>query len=186
MAEFDTLNGDAPIVFGHRGVAAFRPEHTLESYKLAIQLGADFVEPDVVPTKDGILIARHENDLSGTTDVSDHPEFADRHTTKIVDGTPVTGWFSEDFTLAEIKTLYARERIPGVRPDNALYNDQFRIPTLDEVIAPVKDEEARTGREIGLIPETKHPTFFLHDGQSSCMRGSLPTAAASAWTPVRC
>ena len=165
MAGFDTLSGEAPLVFGHRGAAAFRPEHTLESYRLAIQLGADFIEPDLVATKDGVLIDRHENDMSGTTDVSDHPEFADRRTTKVVDGTPITGWFAEDFTLAEIKTLFARERIPAIRPDNTLYNDQYRIPTLDEIIDLVKAEEARTGHEIGIIPETKHPTLLQYEGQ---------------------
>jgi glycerophosphoryl diester phosphodiesterase len=164
MVEFDTLNGNAPLVIGHRGAAAFLPEETLAGYRLAIQLGADFIEPGVVPTKDGVLIARHENDLSATTDVSDHPEFADRKATKVVDGTPVFGWFAEDFTLAEIKTLFARERIPDIRPDNALSNDLYRIPTLDEVIGVIKDEEARTDHQVGVIPETKHPTFFLHEG----------------------
>jgi len=133
-AIFPTLDGEAPLVVGHRGAAGSRLEETVEGYRFAIQQGADFIEPDVVPTKDGVLIARHEPELGGTTDVSDHPEFADRHTTKMVDGAPVSGWFAEDFTLAEIKTLYARERIPAIRPQNTQYNDQYRIATLDEVI----------------------------------------------------
>lgn len=165
MANFDTLSGDAPLVIGHRGASAYLPEHTLEAYRLAIQLGADVVEPDVVPTRDGRLIARHENELSGTTDVSTRPEFADRQATKSIDGVPVTGWFSEDFTLAEIKTLYAKERIPEIRPGNTAYDGLYRVPTLEEVVALVREEEARTGREIGIIPETKHPVFFEYEGQ---------------------
>lgn len=162
--EFQTLDGEAPLVIGHRGASAYRPEHTLASYKLAVDLGADFVEPDLVVTKDGVLIARHEPELGGTTDVKDHPEFADRQTTKLLDGVPVTGWFAEDFTLAEIKTLYARERIPEIRPDNTTYNDLYRIPTFTEVIDLVKQEEVETGRKIGIIPETKHPTYFEFEG----------------------
>ena len=166
-----TLNGDPALVMGHRGTAGLLPEHTLEGYKLAIRLGADFVEPDLVTTKDGYLIARHEPEIGGTTDVKDHPEFTDRFTTKVLDGVSVSGWFAEDFTLAEIKTLYARERIPATRPANTLYNDQYRIPTLDEVIALVKQEEAETGRQIGIIPETKHPTYFAKEGRH--LDGSL-------------
>ncbi len=165
MASFGTLSGEAPLVIGHRGASAYLPEHTLEAYRLAIRLGADVIEPDVVPTRDGHLIARHENELSGTTDVSSRPEFADRRTTKAVDGQQVTGWFSEDFTLAEIKTLYARERIPEIRPGNTAYDGHFRVPTIEEVVALVREEEARTGREIGIIPETKHPVFFEHEGE---------------------
>lgn len=161
---FPTLDGNEPLVVGHRGAAGSRPEHTLEGYTYAIKLGADFIEPDVVPTRDGYLIARHEPELGGTTDVKDHPEFANRFTTKVIDGTAVSGWFAEDFTLAEIKTLYARERIPGVRPTNTQYNDQYRIPTLDEIIGLVKQTEAETGRKIGVIPETKHPTYFKYEG----------------------
>ncbi len=161
---FDTLTGDAPEVIGHRGASSARPEHTLEAYRLAIELGADVIEPDVVVTKDGYLIARHEPMLGGTTDVADRPEFADRRTTKILEGEAVTDWFAEDFTLAEIKTLYARERIPQLRPESAEYDDQFRIPTLEEVIDLVKQVEAETGRQIGIIPETKHPTYFEYTG----------------------
>ncbi|MBR0643505.1 glycerophosphodiester phosphodiesterase family protein [Plastoroseomonas hellenica] len=161
---FPTLSGDAPTVIGHRGASGSRPEHTLEAYRVAIEHGADVIEPDLVVTKDGHLIVRHEPMLGGTTDIADHPEFADRRTTKVIEGETVTDWFAEDFTLAEIKTLYARERIPQVRPDNAEYNDQFRIPTLEEVIDLVKQVEAETGRQIGIIPETKHPTYFEYTG----------------------
>ena len=164
-ATFPTLDGQAPLVVGHRGAAGSRLEETVEGYRYAIQQGADFIEPDVVPTKDGILIARHEPELGSTTDVSDHPEFADRYTTKAIDGAPVSGWFAEDFTLAEIKTLYARERIPEIRPQNTQFNDQYRIATLDEVIDVIKQAEADTGRQVGLIPETKHPTYFKYEGQ---------------------
>jgi glycerophosphoryl diester phosphodiesterase len=162
---FATLSGDAPTVIGHRGASGSRPEHTLESYRVAIELGADVIEPDLVVTKDGVLIARHEPMLGGTTDVADHPEFADRRTTKVLEGETITDWFAEDFTLAEIKTLYARERIPQVRPDNTEFDDQFRIPTLAEVIDLVKQVEAETGRQIGIIPETKHPTYFEYNGR---------------------
>ncbi|WP_149537830.1 glycerophosphodiester phosphodiesterase family protein [Siccirubricoccus phaeus] len=162
---FNTLDGEAPTVFGHRGASAYRPEHTLASYKLAIEQGADFIEPDLVVTKDGVLIARHEPEIGGTTDVADHPEFADRRATKMLDGVPVTGWWAEDFTLAEIKTLHARERIPEIRPDNAEYNDLYRIPTFAEVIDLVKEVEFETGRKIGIVPETKHPTYFEYEGE---------------------
>lgn len=163
-ATFPTLDGQAPIVVGHRGAAGVRLEETLEGYRYAIQQGADFIEPDVVPTKDGVLIARHEPELGSTTDVADHPEFADRYTTKMIDGAPVSGWFAEDFTLAEVKTLYARERIPEIRPQNTQYDGQFRVATLDEVIGVIKQAEAETGRQVGLIPETKHPTYFKYEG----------------------
>ena len=155
---------DRPIVIAHRGASGYLPEHTLEAYRLAIAQGADFIEPDLVPTRDGVLIARHENELSKSTDVAAHPEFAARNTTKRVDGVAVTGWFSEDFTLAEIKRLRAREAKPTVRPHNTRFDDAFEIPTLAEVIALVQRDSARTGRPIGLYPETKHPTYFLHEG----------------------
>src|SRR6478609_8863454 len=119
-----------PQVFAHRGASGYRPEHTLASYQLAIDLGADYVEPDLVSTKDGVLVARHENEISGTTDVATHPEFASRRTTKTIDGRPVTGWFTEDFTLTELKTLRAKERLPSVRPENTAYDGRFEIPTL--------------------------------------------------------
>ena len=149
-----------PVVIGHRGASGYRPEHTLASYRLAIRLGADYIEPDLVSTRDGVLVARHENEISGTTDVADHPEFADRRTTKVIDGRPVTGWFTEDFTLAELKTLRAKERLPQVRPDNTRYDGMFEVPTFDEVLALAKQESRRTGRRIGVYPETKHPTYF--------------------------
>jgi glycerophosphoryl diester phosphodiesterase len=155
-----TLSGRAPIVIGHRGAPGYRPEHTLASYKLAIQLGADYIEPDLVATKDGVLVARHENEISGTTDVADHPEFAGRRTTKTIDGVSVTGFFTEDFTLAELKTLRAVERLPDVRPDNTRYDGRFRVPTFDQVLTLVKRQSIREGHRIGVYPETKHPTYF--------------------------
>nr|WP_322657642.1 phytase [Dendronalium sp. ChiSLP03b]MDZ8203938.1 phytase [Dendronalium sp. ChiSLP03b] len=161
--EFQTLDGNAPLVIGHRGASGSRPEHTLESYKLAIADGADFIEPDLVATKDGYLVARHENDISGTTDVANHLEFADRKTTKKIDGVDVTGWFTEDFTLAELKTLNARERLPELR-GTKFDNDGLKIPTLEEIIDLVKQVETETGRKIGIYPETKHPTYFTNLG----------------------
>jgi glycerophosphoryl diester phosphodiesterase len=152
--------GDALIVIGHRGASGYRPEHTLASYKLAIAMGADYVEPDLVSTSDGVLVARHENEISGTTDVAEHPEFADRKTTKTIDGVEVTGWFTEDFTLAELKTLRAKERLPDVRPDNTRYDGRFRVPTFEQVLDLVRQESRRLGRRIGVYPETKHPTYF--------------------------
>ncbi len=149
-----------PIVIAHRGASADRPEHTLAAYTRAIEQGADFIEPDLVPTRDHQLVARHENEISGTTDIAAHPEFAARKTTKTIDGTSVAGWFTEDFTLAELKTLRARERLPQLRPTNAGFDGQFAIPTFDEIIALAKAESARTGRTIGIYPETKHPSYF--------------------------
>jgi glycerophosphoryl diester phosphodiesterase len=155
------------IVIGHRGASGYRPEHTLAAYELAIDLGADYIEPDLVSTKDGVLVARHENEISGTTDVADHPEFADLHTTKMIDGIAVSGWFTEDFTLAELKTLLARERLPDLRQRNTLYNDRYEIPTLQEIIDVVKRKERSWPyRRIGIYPETKHPTYFDSIGLS--------------------
>ncbi|MDO3563683.1 glycerophosphodiester phosphodiesterase [Ralstonia pseudosolanacearum] len=151
-------------VIGHRGAPALRPEHTLASYQKAIDDGADIIEPDLVATQDGVLVARHENEISGTTNVADLPQFAGRRATKTIDGQSVSGWFTEDFTLAELKTLRARERIPDIRPDNTAYNDQFDIPTLAEIIALARDQSALRGRNIGLYPETKHPTYFQSIG----------------------
>jgi len=151
-------------VIGHRGAPALRPEHTLASYQKAIDDGADIIEPDLVSTKDGVLVARHENEISGTTNVADVPGFAGRKTTKTIDGQSITGWFTEDFTLGELKTLRARERIPSIRPNNTAYNDQFDIPTLDEIIALARDQSAKLGRNIGIYPETKHPTYFQSIG----------------------
>lgn len=150
----------APVVIGHRGASGYRPEHTLAAYRLAIALGADYVEPDLVSTRDGVLVARHENEISGTTDVADHPEFAARRVTKTIDGRPVTGWFTEDFTLRELRTLRAKERLPQLRPRNTLYDGRYQIPTLQEVIDLVRAESRQRGKRIGLYPETKHPTYF--------------------------
>ncbi|MGH3715362.1 MAG: glycerophosphodiester phosphodiesterase [Micromonosporaceae bacterium] len=155
---------DRPLVIGHRGASGYRPEHTLGAYRLAIKQGADYIEPDLVSTKDGALVARHENEISGTTDVADHPEFAARRTTRTIDGTTVTGWFTEDFTLAELKTLRAKERLPQLRPDNTRYDGTYEIPTLQEVIDLARKESRRTGRTIGIYPETKHPTYFQSIG----------------------
>jgi glycerophosphoryl diester phosphodiesterase len=149
-----------PLVLAHRGASGYRPEHTLASYQLAIDLGADFIEPDLVSTRDGRLVARHENEISGTTDVSSRPEFASRRVTKSIDGVSITGWFTEDFTLAELKTLRARERLPALRPQNATFDGLFEIPTLEEVIALAERESRRLNRVIGIYPETKHPTYF--------------------------
>ena len=157
-------NHQGLIVIGHRGASGYRPEHTLESYRLAIRQGADFIEPDLVATRDGVLVARHENEISATTDVASHPEFADRRTTKTVDGQVLTGWFTEDFTLAELRTLRAKERIPGVRPANARYDGMFQIPTFAEVVRLAKSE-SRDGHVIGVYPETKHPTYFASEGR---------------------
>jgi glycerophosphoryl diester phosphodiesterase len=146
-----------PIIIGHRGACGYRPEHTQASYELAIQMGADYIEPDVVSTKDGILIVRHENNISDTTDVSNRREFASRKSTKIIEGQEVTGWFTEDFTLTEIKTLRAKERLPF---RNHSFDGQFEIPTLQEVIDLAKQKSAQLGRTIGIYPETKHPSYF--------------------------
>ena len=153
-----------PLVIGHRGACGYRPEHTLESYHLAIRLGADYIEPDLVATRDGALVARHENEISGTTDVAAHPEFAARRVTKTVDGITLTGWFTEDFTLAELRTLRATERLPGVRPQNTVFDGRFEIPTFQEVIDLVRVEERRLGRPIGIYPETKYPSYFASIG----------------------
>lgn len=152
------------IVIAHRGASGERPEHTIAAYDLAIEQGADFIEPDLVPTSDGVLVARHENNITDTTDVADRPEFADRKTTKVIDGSKQTGWFTEDFTLAELKTLRARERLPMLRSDNRPYDGQLEVPTLAEVIALAKKRSAETGRTIGIYPETKHPTYFASIG----------------------
>jgi glycerophosphoryl diester phosphodiesterase len=144
-----------PIIIGHRGASGHRPEHTLASYRLAAEMGADFIEPDLVSTKDGVLIARHENEIGGTTDVADR--FPDRKATKTVDGQPITGWFSEDFTLAEIKTLKAKERLAS---RSHAYDGQFPVATFDEVIELAKTLGRELGHPIGIYPETKHPTYF--------------------------
>ncbi|APE20545.1 MULTISPECIES: glycerophosphodiester phosphodiesterase [Streptomyces] len=149
-----------PTVIAHRGASGYRPEHTLGSYRHALDLGAHVIEQDLVPTKDGHLVCRHENDITGTTDVADHPEFASRKTTKSVDGVSLTGWFTEDFTLAELKTLRAKERIPAVRQENTLYDGRWTVPTFEEVLRWADEEGRRRGREIWLHVETKHPSYF--------------------------
>jgi glycerophosphoryl diester phosphodiesterase len=155
-----------PIIIAHRGASGYRPEHTIAAYELAIALGADYIEPDLVSTKDGVLIARHENEISQTTDIANHPEFAHRQTTKIIDGESKTGWFTEDFTLAELKTLKAKERIPQLRPQNTVYDGLLEIPTLQEIIDLAKSKGTEIGRIIGIYPETKHPTYFKSIGLS--------------------
>jgi glycerophosphoryl diester phosphodiesterase len=168
-AEAARATGAAPgrrrsLVIGHRGASGYRPEHTLASYELAARLGADFMEPDLVPTKDGVLICRHEPEIGGTTDVSTRPEFASRKVTKLLDGIPVTGWFTEDFTLAEIKTLRAVERLPLVRQHNTLFDGRFEVPTLVELLELRRRLSRELGRELGVYPETKHPTYFQAAG----------------------
>jgi len=183
----DTVSANtSPIVIAHRGASGYRPEHTLDAYRYALLQGADFIEPDVVVTRDGALIARHENllaevaldedgeplaDAAGapvvvqaTTDVADQPRFADRLAVKRLDGRPVAGWFSEDFTLEEIRALRARERMPAVRPYNRLFDDTERVPTLEEIITLVQEHERATGHSAGLYIEIKHPTYFLEEG----------------------
>ena len=175
MQANDSQHPVTPIVIGHRGASGYVPEHTLTSYFIAMQDGADYVEPDLVMTKDGVLVARHENEIGGTTNVAEHPEFASRHATKVIDGTSVTGWFTEDFTLAELKTLRARERIPDIRPGNTRFDGQFEVPTFEEILSLVhgveeqRDTHARQlglppPRHIGVYPETKHPTYFAGIG----------------------
>ena len=149
-----------PAVIAHRGASGYRPEHTLGAYQLALDTGADVIEQDLVPTRDGHLVCRHENDITGTTDVADHPEFADRRTTRTVDGTELTGWFTEDFTLAELKTLRATERIPDTRPHNTLYDGRWTVPSFEEVLRWADREGRRRGRPVHLHVETKHPSYF--------------------------
>ncbi|WP_082560658.1 glycerophosphodiester phosphodiesterase [Caulobacter sp. Root487D2Y] len=163
-ASFAAAKPRKPIVIAHRGASGLRPEHTQPAYDLAIDQGCDFIEPDLVPTKDGHLIARHENEIGGTTDVAGRSEFADRKATKTIDGQQVTGWFTEDFTLADIKTLRARERLPRLRPGNTKYDGQAQLLTFDEVVAIARAGSRRTGRTIGVYPEMKHPSYFAGIG----------------------
>jgi len=152
------------LIIGHRGAAGYRPEHTLASYELGARMGADYVEPDLVSTKDHVLVARHEPNITDTTNVADHPEFAGRKTTKTIDGVTQTGWFTDDFTLAELKTLRAKERLPDVRQRNTIYNGRYEVPTFQEVIDLVKRLSQELHRDIGIYPETKHPTYFRSEG----------------------
>jgi glycerophosphoryl diester phosphodiesterase len=164
-----------PVVIGHRGASGYVPEHTLASYFLACQYGADFIEPDLVMTRDGVLVARHENEIGATTDVSGHRQFAQRRTQRTIDGRDVEGWFIEDFTLAELKSLRARERIPQLRPGNTRFDGQLEIPTLEEILTLVQGIEAQRAARarqlgqpvparIGIYAETKHPSYFAARG----------------------
>ncbi|MFP5334580.1 MAG: glycerophosphodiester phosphodiesterase [Actinomycetes bacterium] len=155
-----------PLVIAHRGASGYRPEHTLAAYELAVRMGADYIEPDLVSTRDGVLVARHENEISGTTDVAERPEFADRRTTKTIDGVPLTGWFTEDFTLDELRTLRAVERLPEVRQENTVYDGLYEVPTFAEVLDLRARLSRELKREIGVYPETKHPTYFDEIGLS--------------------
>jgi glycerophosphoryl diester phosphodiesterase len=154
------------VVIAHRGASGERPEHTLESYRVAIEEGADYIEPDLVMTRDGVLIARHENEIGGTTDVAQHPAFAARRRTQVIDGEAFTGWFTEDFTLSEIKTLRARERLGELRPQNRQFDGQFAVPTFDEIMQLVMSANRQPGRNrpVGVYPETKHPAHFAAIG----------------------
>ena len=160
----DTKHHDDFLVIGHRGASGYRPEHTLASYELAARMGADYVEPDLVSTLDHVLVTRHEPEIGGTTDVASHPEFADRKKTVVLDGVSTTGWFTEDFTLKELKTLRAKERIPAIRQHNTVFDGRYQIPTLQEVIDLTKRLSRELDRPIGIYPETKHPTFFRNLG----------------------
>jgi glycerophosphoryl diester phosphodiesterase len=161
VGNFPTLTGAPPLVIGHRGASGYLPEHTLEAYRLAIRQGADFIEPDLVSTKEGVLIARHEINITQTTDVADHPELAARKTQKTIDGVAEEGWFADDFTLAEIKTLRAVQRVP-FRPQQ--FNGLFKVPTFGEVIKLALHEAERRGRSVGVYPETKHPSYHQSVG----------------------
>ncbi|HEY7996139.1 MAG TPA: glycerophosphodiester phosphodiesterase [Steroidobacteraceae bacterium] len=188
-----------PIVIGHRGASGYLPEHTLAAYFLALQCGADYIEPDLVMSGDGVLVARHENEISGTTDVAAQPRFAARRTHRSIDGTEVHGWFTEDFTLAELKSLRARERIPQLRAGNARFDGLFEIPTLEEILVLVQGVEAQRARRaallgeasparIGIYPETKHPSHFAARGLAmettllaTLARFGYAGAAAPVW-----
>jgi glycerophosphoryl diester phosphodiesterase len=154
----------APIVIAHRGASGYRPEHTLEAYALAIAQGADWLEPDLVSTADGVLVARHENEIGRSTDIASRPEFADRRTTKDVEGEVLTGWFTEDLTFAELRTLRAVEPTPDLRPSNTVYDGQFLVPSLDEVLTLAQVASRRLGRQIGICTEAKAPTYFRSIG----------------------
>lgn len=155
-----------PQVVAHRGASGYRPEHTRQAYLLAIAQGADVIEPDLVLTKDGALVARHENEIGETTDIAARPGFASRKTVRVIDGEKVEGWFTEDFTLAELKTLRTRERLPELRPDSARYDGEDQILTFAEVADLARRESARLGRTIGLCPEMKHPAYFRGRGMA--------------------
>ncbi|WP_024356830.1 glycerophosphodiester phosphodiesterase family protein [Leucobacter chironomi] len=174
----------APIVIGHRGAPGYRPEHSASSYRLAFELGADAVEPDIVATRDGVLVVRHENEISGTTDVAQHPEFAARRTTKTIDGKRLTGWFTEDFTWDELATLRCAERLPRVRPGNREFDGAEPILRLRDVLAIVDEESARLGRRLRAVVEVKHAAYFAGVGHDL---GALLLAelAATGWDADR-
>lgn len=169
-------------VYAHRGASALLPEHTLAAYAQAISDGADYIEPDLVMTRDGVLVARHENEIGSTTDVATRAEFADRRTTKLIDGQRIEGWFTEDFTLAELKTLYARERLPQVR--GTAFDGQFRIASLEEIITFLVQQAGRANRGIGLVPEIKHGSYFkgiglpMEDTLIAALQGNAYTRVA--------
>src|SRR5689334_1808461 len=165
MTGASLADGGKPTIYGHRGAAGYRPEHTLASYRVGARLGADYIEPDLVSTKDHVLVVRHEPAIGATTDVADHPEFADRRTTKVIDGvTFANDWFTEDFTLAELKTLRAKERLPDIRQRNTIYNGRYTIPTFQEVIDLRAQLSRELHRQVGLVPELKHSTYFRSIG----------------------
>ncbi len=160
----ESMPKKSPLVIGHRGAPGYRPEHSRSSYELALAMGVDAVEPDVVASKDGVLVIRHENEISGTTDVADRPEFAGRRTTKRIDGQPLTGWFTEDFTWQELSTLRVRERLPEVRATSASFDDAQPILRLTDLLDLVRAGSVEHGREIGIVLEVKHATYFAGIG----------------------
>jgi len=165
LAHRDHEGSNRPTIYGHRGASGYRPEHTLASYRTAARIGADYIEPDLVSTKDHVLVARHEPAIGGTTDVADHPEFADRRTTRTIDGVTFSNeWFTEDFALAELKTLRAKERLPDLRQRNTIYDGRYTIPTFQEIIDLRERLSDELHRKIGLIPELKHSTYFRSIG----------------------
>lgn len=170
-----------PLLIGHRGASGYRPEHTRSAYLLAFEQGVDAVEPDVVVSSDGVLVIRHENEISTTTDVADRPEFADRRTTKTVDGVRLTGWFAEDFTWAELQTLWCRERLPGLRPANTKFDATEPMLSLSELLRLVDESSVRLGREISLVVELKHAHFLQQQGHdlSQLLRHTLERAGWS-------
>jgi glycerophosphoryl diester phosphodiesterase len=176
-----------PFVVGHRGASAYRPEHTVASWELAARLGADVVEPDLVPTKDGVLVCRHEPEISGTTDVAAHPEFADRRTTKTIDGVEYTGWFTEDLTLAELRTLRAVERLPELRQRNTVFDGLWTVPTFEEALEVRRRVSEELGRTVGIVPEIKHSTYFRSlgfDVEASVVAALTAAGLNSADAPV--
>lgn len=172
--------GPGPLVIGHRGASGYRPEHTASAYRLAFELGADAVEPDIVPTRDGVLVVRHENEISGTTDVAEHPEFADRRTTKVIDGTSQTGWFTEDFTWEELQTLRCVERLGAIRPDSAAHDGEEPILRLVDVLRIIDEQSERLGRALSVVVEVKHAAFFTELGYD-VERLCAETLQAAGW-----